>query len=458
MEIQQTAFYCKQIIIFTFFITALAHGLEVPQGALAADSSIFVVERVKVDVTADDAVSAQEQAFHQAQIQAFNILANRMVAEGDVPKMTVPDANIIATMIKDFEVSNERISTVRYVGEYTFHFDPKSLGNYFSITGVQYTDTKSKPLLILPVLQKNGKTTIWGLENIWMKSWSGKQFGAALVPVEVPIGDLDDVGDINDDNALRFERKNLDRMLLRYNAREAAIVIAVPDKTLAGLENEQESSGNLRISIYRTDRGSAEYVSEFVLKAESGQSVTQHYQRAVLLSFQALQKNWKKRTAASAAQSRYFYVRMPINNLRELVEAQNVLRTLPGLSKISVISIKPIETRLLLTFRGNENRLREALRSGSSYLLSQPYNKDEEIMRSSSPQIANLRTMYDLYHRSKANRIKRSPSRFYKPPARRQPLPASRPHQSMRGVGYVEQIQPAAGSASEDDNHHVHTF
>ena len=455
MGIQQTAFYCKHIIIFSFLFIALALVLAVPQRALAYDSSLFVVEGVKVDVTADDAVSAQEQAFEQAQLQAFKILANRMVAEGDITNMADPDANTIASMIKDYEVSNEKISAVRYVGEYTFHFDPKAMGNYFSISGVQYTDTKSKPLLVLPVFQTNGKTTIWGPENLWLKTWASTQFGATLVPMEVPIGDLDDVADINDDNALRFERKSLDRMLLRYNAREAAIMIAVPDRALSELTEEQPAAGNLRISIYRTDRGSAEYVSDFVLQAQNGQSVKALYEQAVLHGLQALQKNWKKRTAASAAQSQYFYVRMPVDNLSELVEAQSVLRTLPGLTNISIVSVKPVEARLLLTFRGDETRLREALRSGSSYLLSQPYGKDEEAIRSSSTQIANLQVMHDLYHRNKASKMRR-PSRFYTPPAHRQNV---QPPPATNSRAPVETTQPASGSESaHQDNSQVHTF
>jgi hypothetical protein len=461
MGIPQTAFYCKHIIAFSFLFIALALVLAVPENAYASDSSLFVVEGVKVDVTADDAVSAQEQAFEQAQVRAFDILANRMVAETDVSNMATPDASIIASMIKDYEVSNEQISDVRYVGEFTFRFDPKSLGNYFSISGVQYTDTKSKPLLVLPVLQKDGKTSIWGPDNLWMKGWASTQFGAALVPVEVPIGDLEDVADINDDNALRFERKSLDRLLMRYNAREAAIMIAVPDSVLATLQPEQKATGSMRISIYRTDRGSAEYVSDFLLHPDNEQSVTQFYDQAVMQGFQALQKNWKKRTAASAAQSQFYYVRMPIDGLDELVKVQEVLRTLPGLSQISVISVKPVEARLLLTFRGNEERLREVLHSGSAYLLSQPYGKDEGAMLSSSPQIANLQVMYDLFHRNKSARMKRSAPREYNYRSISPQNVQSGVQQNEPALQAEEQKQPASSFeplSGSDDSSDVHTF
>ncbi|MFP4386109.1 MAG: DUF2066 domain-containing protein, partial [Alphaproteobacteria bacterium] len=145
------------------------------QQAFAYDASLFVVENVKVDVTADDAVSAQGQAFEKAQKNAFEILTRRLVSDRDVQRMQSPDAGRIASMIKDYEVNNEQISAVRYVGDYTFRFDPKAASSYFSITGVQYTDTKSKPLLVLPILQIDGENVMWGARNLWLRNWARAQ-------------------------------------------------------------------------------------------------------------------------------------------------------------------------------------------------------------------------------------------------------------------------------------------
>lgn len=441
MDIQQSDFNCKYIMIFTFFFTALGMFFAVPRGAMAYDATLFVVEGVVADVTADDAVAAKDQAFQQAQGKAFDILANRLVTEADVTNMARPDFGMIASMIKDYEVNNEQLSAVRYVGEFSFRFDSKSVGDYFSISGVQYTDTKSKPLLILPVLQKGGNNMIWGTENIWLKSWGAMAFLEELVPVEVPIGDLDDVTDINNDNALRFERKALDRMLLRYNAKEAAIMIAVPDAVLAGRGESDPALGYLRVSIYRTDRGSAEYVSDFTIEREEsaenekGESVAGLYERAVLKGFDALQKNWKTRTAASANESRLYYVRMPVQSLSELVKAQDILKTLPGLSAVKVVSIKPVEAQLLLTFRGDENRLRKALSSGSSYTLSSPYAINMEATQTSQGnttiQSTGITVMYDLSSRKNASKMRRDITRYKQQQQKQQqhaPAPRKNPN------------------------------
>jgi len=109
------------------------------------------------------------------------------------------------------------------------------------------------------------------------------------------------------------------------------------------------------------------------------------------------------------------------------------------------------------------------LRSGTAYLLSQPYSKDEGAMRSSSPQISNLQAMYDLYHRRKSARMKRaaqSAPRNYNPPvnpqkAHRQRIqPALRqqraPAPPSKAVPVPPAIEPSNGSSQSGN--YVHTF
>ena len=357
MGIPYKAFYCKCIV----FSLCIYMSLALMASQARAYDSLFVVKGVKVDVTDKDSVSAQQQAFGKAQAIAFSILTKRMVAEADVDNFQRPSPDIISSMIKDYEVENEQLSAVRYVGEYTFRFNEKAVSQFFSVTGVQYTDKSSKPLLVLPILQVNGQNTIWSDRNLWMRAWSRARLSVGVVPIEVPIGDLDDIADIDDNDALRYERKSLDRMLLRYGASEAAIMIAVPDAQLSGLNDDDAAKGSLRVSIYRTDRGVAERVNDIVIDAENGENVSALYDRAVMRANSALQKDWKNKTTSSASQSQNYLVRLPLKSLNELTRAQNILKTVPGLTNVSVVSLKPIEAKLAFVYRGDEMRLRDVL-------------------------------------------------------------------------------------------------
>ena len=68
---------------FTAF-WAILFGFALICTPVSAQTDIFVVEGVEVDVTAENALQAREQAFAQAQVSAFTILAGRMLSEAQL--------------------------------------------------------------------------------------------------------------------------------------------------------------------------------------------------------------------------------------------------------------------------------------------------------------------------------------------------------------------------------------
>jgi len=356
MGIHHKAFHCKTImatIVVCFaFISSQARAYD----------TIYVVDNVKVDVMADNSVMAQERAFDKAQIQAFETLAKRMVAEGQAQSVKTPSVATISTMIKDYEVKNEQISAVRYIGTYIFRFRETAVDQFFSVSGVSYTTTSSQPLMVLPVYQSKGKNTLWSEGNLWMQAWSRSRVSNAVVPVEVPIGDLNDINDIDDNDVLRYERSKLSRMLARYNATEAAIMIAVPDQFLEGSRTEADiAKGNLRVSIYRTDRAQAEHVNDILVEADGVETVAALYDRAVVKGHAALQRSWKSKTVSSAAQAKKYNLRASFQNMREWVNIQQALNNMSGIHDVKVTSIRKGTAALSLNFRGAETQLSAAL-------------------------------------------------------------------------------------------------
>lgn len=394
MGIPYQAINCKRIIFTVGFIFLCWFNI----GQAKAYDSLFVVEGVKVDVTAGNSVAAQNQAFDEAQNKAFGILAQRMVVEAQVASVATPNALTISSLVKDYEITQEQLSAVRYVGTYTFRFREAAVSKFFSVSGVTFTDVGSKTLLILPVFQRDGRNMIWSEGNLWMDSWSSAKLSGGLVPVEVPIGDLMDIGDIDEDQALSYERRKLDRMLARYDATEAAIMIAVPDKMLSDIRNEGDQAvGRLRISIYRTDRANAEHVQDIFLVSNGQESVKGIYDRGVSRAYEALQKDWKRKTLASAAQSQTFHVRVPLAKINQWVEVRRALTDIIGLSDISILSMKKIEARLSFKFRGDIAHLRDAL-SRSNMSLGQGY-PNGSVHKFTDNQRGAPEMMYDLTYR-----------------------------------------------------------
>src|SRR5262245_21151671 len=82
----------------------------------------YTVSGIPVDVTADDAATARDQAILQGQREALKTLIENMMGTEKAAQIALPDDAGISEMVQDFEVESERLSAVRYVGTLTFRF------------------------------------------------------------------------------------------------------------------------------------------------------------------------------------------------------------------------------------------------------------------------------------------------------------------------------------------------
>lgn len=327
----------------------------------AADP-IFTVENVEVDVTAENAIAAREQAFAQAQVKAFEELSARMLAPAELATLQPPDPLYISTMIQDYEIVNEKLSSVRYVGTYTFRFKDQSVRKYFAGAGKTFTDVSSKSLLILPFLQNNGQTNIWSIDNPWRQAWNRAGQLTGIVPLDVPLGDLSDVRDIRDNEALSYRPENLRNLLTRYDADEAVIALANPDQELAEITGESQiARGSLTIEIYRTDRDTPELVQQVVVAANGIQTLGQVYDAGVLRVHQELQNDWKNKTAITTTQSNVIAVSIPIQSLQEWVGLQSDLKRVSGINDVVLRALTPRQALVDILYQGDSERLRLTL-------------------------------------------------------------------------------------------------
>lgn len=346
-------------------VMGLFYLIAIPSVFAATD--VFTIENVQVDVTADSALKAQEAAFNQAQQAAFRQLSEQLLSEAELERLDPPEINIIAPLIKDFEVTEESFSSVRYVGVYTFRFDAADVRNYFSNLGVAYTDVSSKPVLVLPYYQWGAQTIIWGPNNPWLAAWAAQKSYRGLVPVTIPIGDLDDVSDIGSEKPLSYDPNGLERMLERYGAADALILLAVPLWQTALASGPPDA---LDVLVYRTDKAQPELVNRLRVNAE-GKDHSDLFRKAAIAAHQSLQDAWKEKTLVDPAQGNNLIVRVRYREMKEWIETQSALRRVRGITDLRLVSLTPGEAEIELAFQGSETRLRLAL-AQSDLILTTP--------------------------------------------------------------------------------------
>ena len=332
----------------------------------AKSSGIYTVKDVKVDVTAKSAVQARELAFKKAQRKAFIKLLHRIVSGEDISQFEEFDDQYIGSLVKDFEITSEKASNVRYIGTYTFRFDQRSIQTLLNNNNLAYTDVSSKPILVLPFYHNGSQTVIWDQDNPWMNAWNKQDSFQGLVPVVVPVGDLMDPADIQNNQALSYNPESLRSMVSRHGSGEALVVLALPQFKSGGTKPD-----TLDIMMYRTDRNTPELASKISVSTSDIRKGNDIFSEAVIRTQEKLQKDWKKRTTTSSAQSNNLKVRVNFKTMRQWIETHQALKKVQGVHTIKVLSLTPRNAIITLSFNGSESRLRLAL-AQSDITLSEP--------------------------------------------------------------------------------------
>ena len=128
-----------------FCLLAVLPARADSQGAIA-------VYGIDVDVTAADAVSAREKAVLAGQQQGLGQALSMVASPADVARLPALSDAQITDMVADYEVEQEKVSTVRYIGRLTFRYRTDSLASYLQQNGIGFSVGTAPPILVLPVM------------------------------------------------------------------------------------------------------------------------------------------------------------------------------------------------------------------------------------------------------------------------------------------------------------------
>ena len=113
---------------------------------------------VKVDATADSAAAARTMARTDGQRHALDDVIQRLTGSTDLSKLPKLDDQTITDMVDSFEVANEKMSNVRYLADYTFHFRGSRIRQLLRNAGIAFSENPGKPVIVVPVFQDGDKT------------------------------------------------------------------------------------------------------------------------------------------------------------------------------------------------------------------------------------------------------------------------------------------------------------
>jgi hypothetical protein len=326
-------------------------ALAVPASALTR-AEIFTVS-VPVDATAASATAARDTARLDGQRKAFAALLDRLTLAKDRGRLPAAGDTMLNQVVIGFEVANERRSSVRYLADYTFHFRPDTVEQLLRDRGVAFAETASKPVVVLPVLETGGKPMLWDDPNPWREAWSTAKPPKGLVPMQVPIGEVEDVSAIDGAKADAGDDARLQAISANYDH----------DDVLVTRATIRSGGSAVDVSTTRFMPGSPGGEQSWVASYTANQGESQGDLLARAIAGTAAQVNdaWKQANMLDYSQASTLTVSVPAEDLNGWLAVRQRLGVTAAVQSSQLLSLDRHGARVELHYVGSPDQLRVGL-------------------------------------------------------------------------------------------------
>ncbi|MGH7100673.1 MAG: DUF2066 domain-containing protein, partial [Stellaceae bacterium] len=310
---------------------------------------------VKLDATADNAVDARRDARRDGERRALAKVVEQVSGAADVHLPKLSDDAVIG-MVKSFEVAHERMSAVRYLADYTFHFYPDKVRRLMHqahraappTAPPATTAPPAAAVVVLPVYEDGARAVLWNDPNPWRDAWSQHPSGTGLNRLIVPLGDIDNLNAIDAARADAGQADALRAIARRNGGGEVVVALARPRRSAGAI-----TGLDVAISAYRGGRLIGR--SEASLSAAPGEDPAALLGRAVTATADAIAHAPAPTTESSISAV------VPITDLGEWIAVRRRLAAVPMIRGIDLLSLNREEARMRLSYVGSSDQLKLAL-------------------------------------------------------------------------------------------------
>ena len=319
----------------------------------AGSTEVYTVSGIKVDETAETAAAARDRAVAAGHRLAFERLTARLVPRAGRERLPPLDAPQIPPMVSSFGIDEEKTSDVRYLGRLTFRFREADVRRHFRSKGVSFAETRSKPVLVLPLYEDAGALLLWDNPNPWFEAWRTLLPVDGLLPLLLPAGDLADIRDLSPEQAARGEADRLKALADRYGA---AAVVAM--RASARIRSGSRSL-TVAIRFFGGERHGKTETLEFAYDERKG--LDEVIGRAARDAADRLEDDWKTANLLRFDDRQELVAAVPLAGLRDWVSIRSRLRSAEPLSEARLVSISRREATVRMSYFGASDQLRLAL-------------------------------------------------------------------------------------------------
>lgn len=338
----------------------------------SSSNALYTVRSIPIDRTAESASQAKKQALTFGKGQAFNRLIKRLVARDQLTRLPTLEPEQILSLIQDFSLRDEKQSLVRYRADLTVRFIPDQVLSFLRQSGVSVTETTSQPVLLLPVWLDNGTALLWEDSNRWRDAWFDLDLGAALVPLIVPLGDLEDLTTLSAQEASEGG-EGVWLLADKYGARDVMIATLLTNQTGVIVQSslssfERSTAQSQQIFIENQPNPFHSFIAEPAQSNSNEPDLTRLAQDL----HHKIQENWILDNRISGTAEQWLAVSVPLSDLADWVTIKDKIDQTAKHSSLRRLSRQ--HAKLDLFFSGTVDQFSRALAQEGLVLGLTPSN------------------------------------------------------------------------------------
>ena len=339
--------------------------------ALAAPYDVYEVA-VPVDVTAKSAATAKKEALTNGEMLAFSRLLERLTLLDELDRLPQLGQRGIAPFVNNISLADEKNSGVRYLAKLTVRFKRQEVRKILMDLGISFAETRSKPVLVLPVYQAAGVLMLFDDPNPWREAWSGLPERDNLVPLNLPKGDLTDIAAVGAEQAVQGDQQRLNAITRRYKAGDTIVALARLSLDL------RTSRPRVEMDLTRYGPNGAGRKETRILTAKAGETPQGLLNRGAEILARLIEDQWKLDNLLKFDQTGVVAVTVPISNLPSWLTVRKSLTQVSVVRQVDLVLLSREEVRANIQYIGELEQLILALEQADLRLSKEG---DEWILR-----------------------------------------------------------------------------
>ncbi len=357
--------------VMSIFGAIAVWGTPPASAQTPSERDIFTVREVPVDATATNVTLAREQGLLAGRMAAFWKVIDRLVAPEDIERVPQPTAGEVITMVRDFSVSGERSSAVRYLSDMSVRFHPGPIRSLLRAAGVPFTETVSKPLVVVPLYRESagGRLLLWDDPNPWRMAWMSPAADNGLVPFVLPLGDIGDLTTLSMEEAVAGDDAALAALSARYET--AGSVVAVAEvSTDTGISPAVGESNNtaetseiinvlLTLTMHHRDLPTSQMVVSYA--GEPGEDIEDVLTEAASTAASSVQNVWKAANRVAFNSTSQVTALVPVSGLQQWVGIKNQLEAVSLIESVNLQAMTRDRAQVTLVYAGDIDQFNLAL-------------------------------------------------------------------------------------------------